>query len=167
MQAIADGAVVALSAEARGRVETARRFVEEIVARGDVVYGITRDSAPWRTCGSPRKSCVSCSSTCLRSMPAALANRCRNRSCRAIMALRANVLAKGYSGLPADCHRDPDRPAPCRHPSGHPFPRARSALGRSGPAGAPGAGHHREGQANYQGRSFRAGRRSAAPTSPH
>src|SRR6185503_14715885 len=37
---IADGAEVSLAAHARGPVERARRFVEQLVERGEVVYGI-------------------------------------------------------------------------------------------------------------------------------
>ncbi len=37
---VADGARVSLAAGARPRIERARRFVEDIVSRGEVVYGI-------------------------------------------------------------------------------------------------------------------------------
>lgn len=38
--AVANGEKVALSPSARGRIVRAREFVEEIVARNEVVYGI-------------------------------------------------------------------------------------------------------------------------------
>ncbi|HSO76223.1 MAG TPA: aromatic amino acid lyase, partial [Blastocatellia bacterium] len=37
---VADGAKVALADVARGRIEHAREFVERLLARGDVVYGV-------------------------------------------------------------------------------------------------------------------------------
>lgn len=38
--AVANGADVSLAAAARGRIARARAFVEDIIARGEVVYGI-------------------------------------------------------------------------------------------------------------------------------
>src|SRR5438876_12075196 len=89
---------VALSAEARARVEESRRVVEKIVAEGRTVYGINT--------GFGKLSDVHIEPTQLRELQL---NLVRSHSCglgpplseseaRALLLLRANVLAQGYSG---------------------------------------------------------------------
>ena len=48
---------------------------------------------------STRRISRRCSSTCCAATPPASTRRCRSRAVRAAMALRANVLAKGFSGI--------------------------------------------------------------------
>ena len=89
---------VTLSAEARHRVEQARHVVEKIVAEGRTVYGVNT--------GFGKLSDVSIKSHELRDLQL---NLVRSHSCglgkplsepesRAMLLLRANVLATGFSG---------------------------------------------------------------------
>src|SRR5262245_33955778 len=102
IQQIADVAArrehVSLSAEARERVERARQVVEQIVAEGRTVYGVNT--------GFGKLSDVSIGQSDLRQLQL---NLVRSHSCglgdplspeeaRAMLLLRANVLASGFSG---------------------------------------------------------------------
>src|SRR5437660_4829354 len=89
---------VALASAARARVEQSRRVVEKIVAEGRTVYGVNT--------GFGKLSDVHIEPTQLRELQL---NLVRSHSCglgpplseseaRALLLLRANVLAQGYSG---------------------------------------------------------------------
>src|SRR5256712_11203316 len=89
---------VALTSEARTRVETSRRVVEKIVAEERTVYGVNT--------GFGKLSDVHIEQSQLRELQL---NLVRSHSCglgaplseveaRAMLLLRANVLAQGYSG---------------------------------------------------------------------
>lgn len=89
---------VTLSDEARERVEQSRKVVEEIIAQGRTVYGVNT--------GFGKLSDVRIGSTELRDLQT---NLVRSHSCgvgkplsdaeaRAMLLLRANVLAAGFSG---------------------------------------------------------------------
>src|SRR6266850_1730607 len=92
---------VALSVAARARAEEARRVVERIVAEGRTVYGVNT--------GFGKLSDVHIDATQLNTLQL---NLVRSHSCglgpplseaeaRALVLLRANVLARGYSGCRA------------------------------------------------------------------
>lgn len=99
---VASGAEhVSLSSPARARVEQSRRIVEKIVAEGRTVYGVNT--------GFGRLSDVHVPPTDLRQLQL---NLVRSTACgvgpplseaetRAMLLLRANVLARGYSGARA------------------------------------------------------------------
>ena len=102
IQQIADVATghehVTLAAEARERAERSRRVVEQIVAEGRTVYGVNT--------GFGKLSDVSIDQSDLRQLQL---NLVRSHSCglgdplpedeaRAMLLLRANVLASGFSG---------------------------------------------------------------------
>lgn len=89
---------VTLAAQARDRVERSRRVVEQIVAEGRTVYGVNT--------GFGKLSDVSIDQSYLRQLQL---NLVRSHSCglgdplpedeaRAMLLLRANVLASGFSG---------------------------------------------------------------------
>src|ERR1043166_8951818 len=89
---------VTLSAGARKRIERARRIVEQIISEGRTVYGINT--------GFGKLSDVRIEDSQLRTLQL---NLVRSHSCglgaplsiqeaRAMLLLRANVLAQGYSG---------------------------------------------------------------------
>ena len=102
IRAVANGEeTVALAASARARVEQSRLVVEKIVAEGRIVYGVNT--------GFGKLSDVHIEPSQLRELQL---NLIRSHSCglgaplseaeaRAILLLRANVLARGFSGCRA------------------------------------------------------------------
>lgn len=98
MQAIAAGAQVTLAESARGRVEAARHFVEELIARGDVVYGINTGFGALADVRIPRDELRQLQLNLLRSHACGVGEPLPEPVVRAMMAQRANVLAKGFSG---------------------------------------------------------------------
>jgi len=98
MRAIADGAGAALSKAARARVQTARRFVEESIARGEVIYGINTGFGALADVRIAPNELRQLQLNLLRSHAAGVGESLPDEVVRAMMAQRANVLAKGYSG---------------------------------------------------------------------
>jgi histidine ammonia-lyase len=94
-----DDSTVQISAEAKGRVKRARQAVEEFVARGEVVYGVTtgfghlkdRLISPDQTAALQRNLVMSHAVGVGEPLPEDVV--------RAMMLIRANTLAKGYSGV--------------------------------------------------------------------
>jgi histidine ammonia-lyase len=95
---VADGAVVSLAATARPRIERARRFVEDIVSRGEVVYGINTGFGALSEVTIPPEKLRELQVNLVRSHSCGVGDPLPERVVRAMMLQRANVLAKGYSG---------------------------------------------------------------------
>src|SRR6266850_7590696 len=98
--AIADrGEPVALSDDARGRVR-ASRIVVDRVARGDQpAYGINTGFGSFADVRIAPDALEELQVNLLRSHAAGVGDPLPTRTVRATMALRANVLAKGFSGI--------------------------------------------------------------------
>ena len=90
---------VALSAAAREAVARSRRVVDEAVARGDVVYGVTTGFGSFADVMIPRGRLEELQLNLVRSHAAGVGEPLDEAETRALMVLRANVLAKGYSGI--------------------------------------------------------------------
>jgi histidine ammonia-lyase len=101
--AIADDyAEVALAPDARARVQAARRIVDARAA-GDVpVYGINTGFGSFADTRIERDDLAQLQVNLVRSHAAGVDVPLPVRAVRASMALRANVLAKGYSGIHLD-----------------------------------------------------------------
>src|SRR5262245_35289620 len=95
---VADGAAVSLANTARGRIERARRFVEDIVARGEVVYGINTGFGALSDVTIPHEKLRELQVNLVRSHSCGVGEPLPEPAVRAMMLQRANVLAKGYSG---------------------------------------------------------------------
>jgi len=95
---VADGAAVSLANTARGRIERARRFVEDIVARGEVVYGINTGFGALSDVTIPHEKLRELQVNLVRSHSCGVGDPLPERVVRAMLLQRANVLAKGYSG---------------------------------------------------------------------
>ncbi|HEX5577423.1 MAG TPA: aromatic amino acid lyase, partial [Gemmatimonadaceae bacterium] len=93
-----DRAPVELSRRARGRMEATQRVVAEIVERGDVVYGVSTGFGKLSEIAIPRDRLAELQVNLVRSHAAGVGPFLPEREVRAMMLLRANVLAKGYSG---------------------------------------------------------------------
>jgi histidine ammonia-lyase len=95
---VADGAAVSLAISARERIDRARRFVEDIVARGEVVYGINTGFGALSEVTIPYEKLRELQVNLVRSHSCGVGDPLPERVVRAMMLQRANVLAKGYSG---------------------------------------------------------------------
>lgn len=96
--AVANGEKVALSPSARGRIVRAREFVEEIVARNEVVYGINTGFGALSEVSIPANELRELQLNLVRSHACGVGEPLPETTVRAMMLHRANVLAKGFSG---------------------------------------------------------------------
>ncbi len=94
-----DGRKVALGEAARGAVAASRRVVDQAVARGDVVYGVTTGFGSFADVHIPLDRLRELQINLLRSHAAGVGAPLGAPETRALMLLRANVLAKGFSGV--------------------------------------------------------------------
>jgi histidine ammonia-lyase len=92
-------AEVSLTPDARRRVERARAVVDRMADGDTAVYGINTGFGALAETPIPRESLGALQSNLLRSHAAGVGDALPDRAVRASMALRANVLAKGFSGI--------------------------------------------------------------------
>lgn len=97
-ESVANGESVSLSADARQRMETSRRFVEEIIARGEVVYGINTGFGALSEVTIPSGELHELQINLVRSHACGVGDPLPEKVVRAMLLHRANVLAKGFSG---------------------------------------------------------------------
>lgn len=93
-----EGRPVALAAEARARMQSTRDVVEGIAARGEVVYGVTTGFGKLSDIAIPADQLARLQVNLVRSHAVGVGPRLARTEVRAMMLLRANVLAKGFSG---------------------------------------------------------------------
>ncbi|HSB61032.1 MAG TPA: histidine ammonia-lyase [Vicinamibacteria bacterium] len=93
------GAPVAIAPAARDAVARARRVVDEALARGAVVYGVTTGFGNFADVHVPAERLRDLQLNLVRSHAAGVGEALGEAETRALMVLRANVLAKGYSGI--------------------------------------------------------------------
>lgn len=97
--AVADGAVgVALAAAARTRMSQSRAIVENLASSGAAVYGVTTGFGKLSDIAIAPEQLAQLQLNLVRSHAAGVGPRLDERFVRAMMLLRANCLAKGYSG---------------------------------------------------------------------
>jgi len=90
---------VALDEGARAAVRAARAVVDAAVARGDVVYGVTTGFGSFADVRIPDDRLRELQVNLVRSHAAGVGTPLEVAETRALMLLRANVLAKGFSGI--------------------------------------------------------------------
>ena len=93
-----DSAKVSLANSARSRMLRTRDVVAAIVERGDVVYGVTTGFGKLSEVAIPHDRLSELQVNLVRSHSAGVGPLLPEREIRAMMLLRSNVLAKGYSG---------------------------------------------------------------------
>jgi len=93
---------VGLAEKARERIARARRVVQGVVERGDVVYGVTTGFGKLSEVAIPPDRLAELQVNLVRSHAAGVGRLLSERDVRAMMLLRANVIAKGYSGARAE-----------------------------------------------------------------
>ncbi len=99
VEAVSLGAPAALASSARRAVERSRAVVSSIVETGRPVYGISTGVGELRTVTIPADHVEHLQRNILRSHAAGVGNPVPDVAVRAMMLLRANALACGYSGV--------------------------------------------------------------------
>ena len=97
-----DGVRVALADAARARMLATRQVVAGIVDRDDAVYGVTTGFGKLSEFAIPRDKLAQLQINLVRSHASGVGPSLPKREVRAMMLLRANVIAKGYSGARPD-----------------------------------------------------------------
>jgi histidine ammonia-lyase len=92
------GRAVALADDARARMLRAHEHVDRIVRNRDVVYGVTTGFGKLSEVAIPPERLADLQVNLVRSHASGVGNHLSREATRAMMLLRANVLAKGYSG---------------------------------------------------------------------
>jgi histidine ammonia-lyase len=93
------GRRVALAAEAAARVDTARAVIDKAVAENRVVYGVTTGFGKFADVSIPNQKLQELQANLVRSHAAGVGEPIPKEAVRALMLLRANCLAKGFSGV--------------------------------------------------------------------
>jgi histidine ammonia-lyase len=124
-----DDAAVGLAPGARVRVEAARAVVHGKAQGEEAVYGINTGFGSFAETRIPHEALSALQLNLLRSHAAGVGEPLSRRSVRATMALRANVLACGYSGVRASTL---DALLALLNAQVHPVVPSRGSVGASG-----------------------------------
>ena len=92
------GCHVEIAAEARARMAASRATIEDILAAGQTVYGVNTGFGKLSDVRIPPESLAQLQTNLVRSHSAGVGNPLSEAESRAMLLLRANVLAKGFSG---------------------------------------------------------------------
>lgn len=95
----AKGESVTLGSEAQERVRASRQVVEDILERDEVVYGINTGFGNFRNVVIPKADLERLQLNLIRSHSAGVGEPLSEQDVRAILALRINALASGFSGI--------------------------------------------------------------------
>jgi histidine ammonia-lyase len=102
VRAVAEGrARASLSSAAKERMAVTRRVVDDLVARNAVAYGVTTGFGKLSDVAIPHDKLAELQTNLIRSHAAGVGPLLPKREVRAMMLLRANVIAKGFSGARA------------------------------------------------------------------
>ncbi|BAS26116.1 histidine ammonia-lyase [Limnochorda pilosa] len=93
------GETVVLAEEARRRVERSRRVVEDLIARGETVYGVTTGVGELREVRIPPEDVEALQRNVVRSHASGVGPPLPPEAVRALILLRINALARGLSGI--------------------------------------------------------------------
>src|SRR5580658_4267463 len=96
------GRQVSISQPALRRVAASRALIEEILAAGDTVYGVNTGFGKLSDVRIPSGSLAQLQTNLVRSHAAGVGRPLSEPEVRAMLLLRANVLAKGFSGTRPD-----------------------------------------------------------------
>ncbi|HID64370.1 MAG TPA: histidine ammonia-lyase, partial [Anaerolineae bacterium] len=88
---------VVLSPEAREKVRRSRQAVEEFVAHGEIIYGITTGFGAFKDRIIPPDQVTQLQHNIIMSHAVGVGEPFDQATTRALMLIRANTLAKGYS----------------------------------------------------------------------
>jgi histidine ammonia-lyase len=93
------GEHVAVSPSVRSRIDASREVIEQIVARDDVVYGVNTGFGKLSDVRVPKDELRQLQLNLVRSHACGIGKPLSEPEVRAMMLLRANVLALGFSGI--------------------------------------------------------------------
>jgi histidine ammonia-lyase len=150
-----NGVRVELADESRHRMRRTQAVVAGIVAHGDVVYGVTTGFGKLSEIAIPLDRLAELQVNLVRSHAAGVGPFLPVREVRAMMLLRANVLAKGFSGARPDLV---DLLAGMLNERLHPPIHEQGSVGASGdlaPLAALGLALIGEGELSHDGSAFR------------
>ena len=99
VERIARGARARLAAEARDRIERSRAVVDRVLREGRLVYGVSTGVGQLCTVVISAEDSRALQQNVLRSHAAGVGPPLPEPAVRAMLALRANALAAGYSGV--------------------------------------------------------------------
>lgn len=99
VEAVAGGAAVTVAPSALQRVARSRQMVERILREGRAVYGVSTGVGELRTVWISPEDAAALQRNIVRSHAAGVGAPLPESVVRAMMALRANALALGYSGV--------------------------------------------------------------------
>ncbi len=120
---------VAIADAARARVQAARAVVDEFAARAEPTYGINTGFGDFAEVRVPADALAALQVNLLRSHAAGVGEPLPVPVVRATMALRANVLAKGFSGIRLETL---ERLVEMLNRGVHPLVPSRGSVGASG-----------------------------------
>src|SRR5438552_5763778 len=92
-------APVKVSSSARPRVLASRKVIEDIVGRDDIVYGVSTGFGKLSDVRIPHDALAELQLNLVRSHACGIGNPLSEPEARAMILLRANVLALGFSGI--------------------------------------------------------------------
>ncbi len=124
-----DDATVFVSEDARERVRTARKRVEQVVESGEAVYGVNTGFGELVDQRIPREDIETLQTNLVRSHAAGAGRELRREEVRAMMLGRVNALVKGYSGIREVVV---DQLVTMLNEGVHPVVKSRGSLGASG-----------------------------------
>src|SRR5438477_6195260 len=90
---------VQISAVARPRILASHKVIEDIIARDELVYGVTTGFGKLSDVRIPRDALVELQLNLVRSHACGIGNPLSEPEVRAMLLLRANVLTLGFSGI--------------------------------------------------------------------
>jgi len=96
------GAQVALTPEAKAAINHSRNYVENLVAQGRIVYGITTGFGEFAKVPIPTEQVAQLQRNLIVSHACGIGQFFSDEIVRAIMLLRINALSTGYSGIRLD-----------------------------------------------------------------
>ena len=102
VEAVANGAPVSLDGSVAARMQSTNDIVAAIVREGAVAYGITTGFGKLSDVAIPPERLAELQVNLVRSHASGVGPLLSEREVRAMMLLRANVLAKGFSGARPD-----------------------------------------------------------------
>src|SRR2546430_15371655 len=93
---------VTIAASARSRIWASRKVIDDIVARDAVVYGVNTGFGKLADVRIPHEELRALQLNLVRSHACGIGQSLSEPEARAMMLLRANVLALGFSGIRAE-----------------------------------------------------------------